>query len=283
MPNDALLIGEDGALSIHPDGDALIVFDSETGAGAECCCGESPCPGCSGDCCFNTGLIVPKCGPIGCIPAMKGRCFRLRIQTDESGTYSKITGTGCKNVPYYWRLSMVGKFASKRVGSACSITVGEKCCESLTIDAKTDLNGTPCNPVKLQIAQCSDDPGFAGNIAFIENSGQLASFFGVYTTNPFPITGGGLFCTGRAEHNFGGDSTISYLDQTITRGCSGDVFSGTFSYSMFLHQLPSSGNSGFDLVSSGTASWSIEVTDDCPAGRDDGEGVDSAETSGDFI
>ncbi len=40
MAQDALLLLEDEqALAIHPDGDGLVVFDGQTGEGSECCCG----------------------------------------------------------------------------------------------------------------------------------------------------------------------------------------------------------------------------------------------------
>lgn len=40
MAQDALLLLEDEqALALHPEGDGLVVFDGQTGEGAECCCG----------------------------------------------------------------------------------------------------------------------------------------------------------------------------------------------------------------------------------------------------
>jgi hypothetical protein len=55
MAQDALLLLEnDQALALSPDGDSLVVFDPDTGAGAECCCGGSG----SGPCCKTEGTYA---------------------------------------------------------------------------------------------------------------------------------------------------------------------------------------------------------------------------------
>jgi len=78
MAQDALLLLEDEqALALHPDGDGLVVFDGQTGEGAECCCG-----GALGACCTTTGFI--ECTtPRATSPTTK--CGR-RVDLQLSGT-----------------------------------------------------------------------------------------------------------------------------------------------------------------------------------------------------
>lgn len=66
MAKDALLLLEDDkALAIHPDGDGMVLFDPDTGEGAECCCESCPpasncCPSAS---CWQNAVAAGGCFP----------------------------------------------------------------------------------------------------------------------------------------------------------------------------------------------------------------------------
>jgi len=106
---DALLIigGDDpskpDALAIGPDGN-LIVFDPETGAGAECCCGGGePNP-----CCVDTQIVAfgqpfPTTCTTGLCTVCTGNWDRIEIHM--SGTASVFAknddGSGSANFPIY--------------------------------------------------------------------------------------------------------------------------------------------------------------------------------------
>lgn len=105
MAQDALLLLEDDqALALHPDGDGLVVFDPETGQGAECCCEPTePNPCCETVQTAAYGPIIPtSCAGGACVQCI-GSWDRIDIQMTGTATrfHKNDDGSGGSVFPIY--------------------------------------------------------------------------------------------------------------------------------------------------------------------------------------
>lgn len=139
MAQDTLLIlDQDGALALHPDGDGLVLFDPDTGAGAECCCGGAA------ECCFpgwyGCNNLLPHLGDT--IAANRAEftgtaSFRYRDWSKDlgggGGSPTERIDTGEVSLSLYWQGYDPGG------GAGCLVESGELGAQSLR--GKQTLNG----------------------------------------------------------------------------------------------------------------------------------------------